>query len=341
MQMSVRTLAPTPGPADILSDSMSESFEDPAALQTFLTDLNIVTTDGIDVPVSALDTCVEACTTMPTSMSQYCAQDRAKLKEMCTKLHIPCAKILPVRSANDVEGAVGAIGLPLLLVSNQRKDEERAGHVLSRIEEAKQAFEARTSDDVYIEQFSNPEQEIACLAVRSTNGTIAFYQFTELIRSHGLIQDLIAPATVNPTAAEEMAKATQAILETLGHVGMMCITFFVRGNNILLDSLTPTVHPAGLWTIENSKTSQYENHVRALMGEEPSPCDITGACRVSRLFGSVPSGLKKLDSGNMMVHIYDPNTEADDVSVGHVLMMNTDRPDFADQWQKLSAVLDR
>lgn len=341
LQMSVRTFAPTPGPADILSDSMSGSFEDPAALQAFLTDLTMVTTAGIDVPVTTLDACIEVCTTMPTGLSQYCAQDRAKLKEMCTKLHIPCAKTLPVGSASDVERAVGTIGLPLLLVSNQRQNEEHSPHVLSRLEEALQAFEARTSDDMFIEQFSNPEQEIACLAVRSTNGTIALYPFTELVRSRGLIQDLIAPATVHPTAAEEMTKAARAMLETLGHVGVMCITFFVRGNNILLDSLTPTVHPAGLWTIENSKTSQYENHIRALLGEEPRPCDITGSCRVSRLFGHVPPALKKLDGGNMMVHVYNPGTEAEDVSVGHVTMMNTERPDFADQWQKLSAALDR
>lgn len=340
-QMSFCAFAPNPGPVDILDESVSAPFEDQASLQALLSEVDMITTDSIDVPVLTLDECAKTRPVMPSAMAQYCAQDRAKLKEVCAKLHIPCAKMLPVRSLSDVEGAVGAIGLPVLLVPNQRRHDERATHVLARVEEVQQAFENRTSEDMLIEQFTNPEQEIACIAVRSSTGSVAMYPFTEIVRSQGFAQDLVAPATVHPTAAEEMTNAMQTMLSTLEHVGVMCITFFVRGTTVLLDSLTPTVHPAGLWTIEGSKTSQYENHVRALLGEEPGACDVTVPCRTVRLFGSIPPAVKKLDGGTIIVHLYDPNPQPETVSVGHVTMMHTDRPDFADQWQKLSAALDR
>lgn len=340
-QLSVRTLDPSPvHPASVLSESFTAEFDDLAALDAFTYEMDAVTVEGPAVPASALLNCSKTCIIAPGIRALECGQDRLKTKELCQKLRIPCTRGMPARSLEEVDQALAAIGFPVVLVPRMRGNDERFPPILTRREHAILAWEECGSKEYIFEQFTNPEREIACMAARSKNGQISSYPLTELIRAKGLLQQMIAPAAgLSPEAEGAAVAATGALLDELEHVGMLCVTFFVRGKEAILDTITPTVHPAGLWTFEGSQTNQYENQIRALTEEELGPGTGMLPCRTIRLFGSVPHNIKDLDMDNIMVHMYGMGQEADDVSVAHLTVMGTDRPDFPDRWKKLSKAL--
>ena len=340
-ELSVRTLDPDPvHPASVLSESITASFDDLAALDSFTLEMDAVTVEGVGVPASALMNCSRKCVIAPSVHALEYGQDRLKTKELCRKLKLPCAKGIAAVHLDDIDEALAAIGSPLLLVPKFRHNDERSAQILSRREHVVQAWGERGTQDYTFEQFTNPEREIACLAARSKEGQIVSYPLVELIRSKGLLVQTDAPATgVSPALTDAMITAMGAILDELEHVGMMCVTFLVRGDDYVVDTITPTVHPAGLWTFEGSNTNQYENQIRALTEEELGPGNSLVPCRTIRIFGSVPIAIKDLSMDGVMVHMYGMGQQADDVSVAHVTMMGTDRPDFVDRWKKLSKAL--
>ncbi len=340
-ELSVRTLGPElVHPASVLSEAFDASFDDLEALESFTYEMDAATVEGVEVPASALMACSKNCIIAPPVASLECGQDRLKTKELCKQLKIPYAKAVLALHKEEVMEALSTIGLPLLLIPRMRTNEERSAHVLSHTDHVREAWEARDTRDWILEQFTNPEREIACMAARSSEGNVSSYPLVELLRSEGLVQQIIAPATdVSQSVANAAVAATSAILDHLEHVGVLCVTFFVRGNDLILDTITPTVHIAGLWTYEGSQTNQYENHIRALTGAELGPATTVVPCRTVRIFGFVPEAVHKLDADGVMVHLYGMGQQADDVCVGHVTIMGTDRPDFADRWKKLSKVL--
>ncbi len=342
----VRTLDPQPlPPARVVSECITGEFDDQDALATFLLETSAVTIEHVEVPSSALLFCSRTADISPSILTCECAADRVKTKEFCKMLHIPCATAMPAATEEDVINALATIGLPLNLVPRMHTKEELQPEVLAKREHVMAAWEARGPGEWLLEQFTNPERELVCFAARSRGGQVVSYPVVEILRHKGIIQQIIAPAEhVSPAVAEYIAQTMSNAIDTLDHIGVLHLTFFVRGDTCLLDSLIPTVFCAGLWSVEGTKTNQYENLVRCLDSAELGPGELVTPCRTVRIFGSIPAAVKSLELSGVALHSYGIDTREDaqeeHVCVGHVTITGTDRLDFEDRWKKLCKALE-
>jgi len=156
-----------------------------------------------------------------------------------------------------------------------------------------------------LERFVPFTRELSILAVRSKTGETAFYPLVENHHRGGILRLSLAPAPrIDPQIQRSAEDSARRILESLKYVGVLAIEFFEAGGRLLANEMAPRVHNSGHWTIEGAVTSQFENHLRAVLGlplGSPSPA---GYSAMLNLIGDLPDSADVLSIPDVHLHLY-------------------------------------
>jgi 5-(carboxyamino)imidazole ribonucleotide synthase len=179
-----------------------------------------------------------------------------------------------------------------------------------------------------LEKFVEFTREVSMLGVRAGTGEMAFYPVIENHHRGGILRLSIAPAPNLTAELQEMAEsATRKVLEALEYVGVLCIEFFEVGGKLLANEMAPRVHNSGHWSIEGAVTSQFENHLRAVMGLPLGSTAVMGHSAMVNLIGELPEAAEVLKVPNVHLHLYGKEPRPGR-KVGHVTVR-------ADKFEKL------
>jgi 5-(carboxyamino)imidazole ribonucleotide synthase len=186
-----------------------------------------------------------------------------------------------------------------------------------------------------LEKFVPFSREVSILGVRGRGGEIAFYPLIENHHRGGILRLALAPApNLTANLQQEAEHAARKVLEALGYVGVLCIEFFELGGRLLANEMAPRVHNSGHWTIEGAVTSQFENHLRAILGMPLGSTVAVGVSAMINLIGEIPDSAEVLNVSNAHLHLYGKEPRAGR-KLGHV----TVRADhFEKLQQRLSAL---
>ncbi len=138
-----------------------------------------------------------------------------------------------------------------------------------------------------LEEFIPFDRELSQIAVRGRDGAVAFYPLVENHHEHGILRWSLAPAP--GVSAELQAAASDyalRILRELDYVGVLAVEFFQRGDGLIANEMAPRVHNSGHWTIEGAETSQFENHLRAVVGWPLGSTAAVGCSAMLNLIGA-------------------------------------------------------
>jgi 5-(carboxyamino)imidazole ribonucleotide synthase len=156
-----------------------------------------------------------------------------------------------------------------------------------------------------LERFVPFTRELSVLAVRSRSGEIAFYPLVENHHRGGILRLSLAPAPrLEPPIQRAAEDAARRILESLKYVGVLAIEFFEAGGRLLANEMAPRVHNSGHWTIEGAVTSQFENHLRAVLGLPLGCTSSTGHSAMLNLIGELPESSDVLAVPDAHLHLY-------------------------------------
>jgi 5-(carboxyamino)imidazole ribonucleotide synthase len=122
------------------------------------------------------------------------------------------------------------------------------------------------STPVYVEQKLDFNKELSVLAARDMKGNIAVYPVVETIHKNNICHTVISPAAISPHLREQAHEIAWETISHLGGAGMFAIEMFAVGDDVLVNEIAPRVHNSGHLTIEAHKTSQFEQHIRAITG---------------------------------------------------------------------------
>ena len=175
------------------------------------------------------------------------------------------------------------------------------------------------------------DRELSLISVRGDLGETRFYPLVENVHQDGILRTSRAPAANAPQAVAE-SYATK-ILDELEYVGVLALELFDVGGQLLANEIAPRVHNTGHWTIEGSETSQFENHLRAILGLPLGSTDSRPALLVN-LIGTVPKTFDVLEIPHAHLHLYgkDPRPGR---KLGHVTLVN---PSSASEHELLKLV---
>jgi len=165
------------------------------------------------------------------------------------------------------------------------------------------AFAALGGVPLLYEEFVPFDAEVSIIGARSTSGEIAIYPLNANVHVDGILRVTRAPGGT-PALARAAARHLTRVLEHFRYTGVLTIEFFVRGGRLVANEMAPRVHNSGHWTIEGAETSQFENHLRAILGLPLGSTRARGHAAMVNLIGTLPAAGEALAVPGLHWHDY-------------------------------------
>ncbi len=299
-------------PVEDLAEFVRADFHDKEVLDRFADGLEVVTYEFENVPVDTVERLARRVPVYPPPAALRASQDRLEEKTFFRNLGIPTAPFVPVHSRRELDAALAAFGYPAILKTRRMGYDGKGQHPIRAAAAAEQAWQALGEPaalaaglDVILEGFVRFDREVSQLAVRGRDGRMAFYPLVENHHAEGMLRLSLAPAPDASPSLTRLARDYAArVLETLDYVGVLAIEFFQRGEELIANEMAPRVHNSGHWTIEGAVTSQFENHLRAVLGLPLGIADVRRACAMLNIIGDFPDTQSVLSHPGAHLHLY-------------------------------------
>jgi 5-(carboxyamino)imidazole ribonucleotide synthase len=313
-------------PVGRIAPRVTAEFSDEAALERFANGLRLVTYEFENIPVEAVRLLAQRVPVYPPPEALEASQDRLREKKLFQDLGIPTTEFAPVDSQEALDGAIKKIGLPAVLKTCRMGYDGKGQRLLRTAEDvslAKNELPRTTSENgapFILEQFVQFNRELSILAVRARTGETAVYPLVENLHRGGILRLSLAPAPhLDPAIQRAAEQAARNIFDRLQYVGVLAIEFFEQNGRLLANEMAPRVHNSGHWTIEGALTSQFENHLRAVVGLPLGSTLAIGCSAMLNLIGEVPDSAEVLAIRDAHLHLYgkSPRTGR---KLGHVTL---------------------
>lgn len=301
-----RFLDPSPeAPVGRIAQRVTADYTDHAALEKFCNGLELVTYEFENVPVEAAKFLAERVPVYPPPAALEAAQDRLAEKTLFRNLGISTTDFLPIATPAEFETAVKKLGLPAVLKTSRMGYDGKGQWTLRTADDVSKAKAELPQGALILERFVPFRRELSVLAVRSRNGETAFYPLVENHHRGGILRLSLAPAPgLEPAVQRAAEDIARRVLESLKYVGVLAIEFFEHEGCLLANEMAPRVHNSGHWTIEGAVTSQFENHLRAVLGLPLGSTGAAGHCAMLNLIGDLPEPSEVLAVPDAHLHFY-------------------------------------
>jgi len=234
------------------------------ALRRFAADCDVLTFDHEHVPTEHLRRLqAEGVVVRPGPAALEHAQDKVLMRQRLSDLGIPCPQWTTVTSAADLDCFAAEVGWPVVLKTPRGGYDGKGVLAVRHLDEA--AAWLAHGRPLLAEQMVDYTRELAVLVARSPHGQAAVWPVVETVQVDGICREVIAPAAIEEDHALAAQQAALRIAGDLGVTGVMAVEMFDTEGGVLVNELAMRPHNSGHWTIEGSRTSQFEQHLRAVL----------------------------------------------------------------------------
>ena len=286
-----RFLDPVAGaPAAAVGDLVVGDLGDEDALAEVADGATVVTYEWEGVPGDAARFLADRSQVHPGARSLEVAQDRLTEKETFRRLGIATPAFAAVGTRAELDHAVGAVGgLPAVLKTRRGGYDGKGQHVLRDAADVDAAWAALGDAPLILESLVPFDRELSVLAVRGIDGEVACWPLVENVHEHGILRVSRAPAPgLDPALQLRGEELASRLLADLDHVGVLAVELFEVDGELLANEIAPRVHNSGHWTIEGAETSQFENHLRAILGRPLGSTAARGPTAMVNCIGEMP-----------------------------------------------------
>jgi 5-(carboxyamino)imidazole ribonucleotide synthase len=254
--------APDVSAAQVIADHVVGDHTVLDDLRGVVADAPVVTFDHEHVPPEHLRTLeAEGHACRPGPHALLFAQDKAAMRERLGDLGAPCPRNAPVASRDDLE----AFGFPAVLKTTRGGYDGKGVWVVRSQDDADEAFAA--DRPLLAEELVDFRRELSALVARSPSGEVRSYPVVESRQVGGVCAEVIAPAPdLDPTLADEARSLAERVATELDVTGILAVEIFETSDGrLLVNELAMRPHNTGHWSIDGAATSQFENHLRAVL----------------------------------------------------------------------------
>lgn len=277
----------TDAPGAQVGEILLGEFGDAQKIAALAARVDLLTYDVENVPVAALAGLPKDKPFLPPVAALAAGQDRLSEKQLFGQLKIPTPKYRSVDGMPDLEEAMHAIGYPAVLKTRRLGYDGRGQRFIRSPAELGSAFNALGGVSLILEEFIEFEREVSLIGVRNRRGDLRFYPLTENRHRDGILRLSLAPCPDRKLQARAQLYVKR-ILQHFDYAGVLAVEFFVKDGRLLANETAPRVHNSGHWTIEGAVTSQFENHVRAILGLPLGDTSATGYSAMVNFIGAMP-----------------------------------------------------
>jgi 5-(carboxyamino)imidazole ribonucleotide synthase len=284
----------------------------------------VVTYEWEGVPASTARALEALAPVLPPPRALDVSQDRVVEKQTLRSLGIATTPFRAVDSLADLITAVDAIGLPAVLKTRRGGYDGKGQAVLGEAADLHAAWTQLGNVPCVLEGFVSFDRELSIVAVRGRDGGVSCWPAVENHHRDGILRLTRAPAPGLDDALQARAEASiRPLLHELDYVGVCCVELFDVGGDLLANEIAPRVHNSGHWTIEGAQTSQFENHLRAILGLPLGSAAALGPSAMVNCIGAMPDRDALLRVPGAHLHDYG-KTPRPGRKLGHVTVIAPD-----------------
>jgi len=313
-----------------------EDCSDAQSLYNALGQPDVITVEREHVNCDLLDQLSQYCAVHPNADAIRVAQHRGREKSFLRSAGIDTVDFEVSSSKEELLTILDKVGLPVLLKTCEEGYDGRGQWMLrSDADVTKMLTEAPLDKDLIVEALANFDREVSVVVARSANGEVASYPLAENTHQNGILMTSFAPAVKPGSAlAEKAAKIAATAIEKLNYVGVLSIEFFVMGEELLVNEIAPRVHNSGHWTQAAPVASQFENHMRAVIGAAIGQTQFSiGHFAMVNLLG-VKVEQNDLSAPNTQLHNYNKSIRPGR-KVGHINLWGDHQESLKQQAEQL------
>ncbi len=249
-------------------------------------------------------------------------QDKYLQKTFLSQNKIPVTDFVEIKSLDDLREKIRQFGYPALLKARKDAYDGRGNYKIKSDDELDKAYNTFAGKTLMLERFVDFKMEVSVIAARNTKGQIATYPVVENIHENNILKITIAPARVSNTVADQAKKIAHDTMDVLHGAGVFGIEMFVtKDDRVIINEIAPRVHNSGHHTLQSSKTSQFEQHLRAILGLDLGDTGLIHPTIMYNILGSDEfSGkykLEELSVENLYLKMYGKAESKPQRKLGH------------------------
>ncbi len=318
-----------------LGEHLHGNYDDPALLAELADKADVVTYEFENVPAEVAKFLADHTQVHPQPDALAIAQDRLTEKNFFHRLHIPTAPFAAVESLQDLQRVMQEIGYPAILKSRRMGYDGKGQVVLTSADQLAAAWTSMQNAPSIVEGFVSFQREVSVIAARRPSGEIAFYPLSENTHSGGILR--VSQCCLNDAMQTQAQDYVTRLLEAIDYVGVIALELFDVDGKLLANEFAPRVHNSGHWTIEGAETSQFENHLRAILDLPLGTTAARGHAAMVNFVGGLAESEKVLALQNTHLHLYD-KVPRKGRKVAHATVRADEAGRFSDALHKLIAL---
>src|SRR6056297_1681319 len=336
--VEVVVLDPTPDcpAAPVASEQIVGGFDDPDAVHELASRVDALT---FEIELADPDLLAEASAehdvpVQPDPATLETIQDKLVQKEALADAGIPVPEFVAVATAAGLERVVEEFD-GVMLKAREGGYDGRGNVPVTDPDDAADAL-AEVGGNAMAEELLDFEREVAVMGLKGADGETRTYPVTETIHREEILRESVAPARADDAVVAEAESVALDVLDFLDGRGVYGIELFeTRDGEVLVNEIAPRPHNSGHWTIEGARTSQFENHVRAVLGWPLGPTDLREPTVSANILGDVAEPEDAtlynvdsvLDTPNAHMHWYGKKQVRPLRKMGHVTVTDPDDGD--------------
>ena len=318
-----------------LSEHLVGAYDDPDLLAQLVEKADVVTYEFENVPAHVAEFLSSHTKVFPSAQALAVAQDRLLEKNFFNELGIGTAPYASVDGLEDLQKAMPTIGFPAILKSRRMGYDGKGQVVLKSESDLTAAWEAMQGAPSIVEGFVPFQREVSIIASRRPSGNIAFYPLSENEHAGGILR--VATACTNDAEQAMAEDYVRRLMEKLDYVGTIALELFDVDGKLLANEFAPRVHNSGHWSIEGSETSQFENHLRAILDLPLGSTKTRGHAAMVNFIGGLPDNTELLSLNNAHLHLYD-KAPRKGRKVAHATVRTDDAESFSSVLTQLKVI---
>jgi 5-(carboxyamino)imidazole ribonucleotide synthase len=319
-------------------------YTDEAALAEFASKIDVATFDFENVPAESARWLAERVPVFPNPRALAVAQDRLAEKTLFRELGIPVPGFADIASRERLDAAVAELGTPCILKTRRLGYDGKGQFRIKSPADVDAAWNAlgaqAASVGLILEAFVAFERELSVVAVRGRDGEFRAWPLTENWHVDGVLSASLAPARIDEATQATALSHAKRLADALDYVGVLALELFCRNGELLANELAPRVHNSGHWTIEGSEASQFQNHLRAVLGLPLGSTRMLGHACMLNWIGAMPDAAPVLREAGGHWHDYGKDARAGR-KVGHATLRADSKEELAGSLRRVGEALGR
>ncbi|MDY0021608.1 5-(carboxyamino)imidazole ribonucleotide synthase [Arenimonas caeni] len=323
---------------------LQADYRDEAALAEFARRIDVATFDFENVPAESAQWLADHVPVFPNPRALAVAQDRLAEKTLFRELDIPVPEFATIDTRGELDAAIARVGTPCILKTRRLGYDGKGQFRIKSPADADAAWAALGPQaarvGLILEGFVAFQRELSVVAVRGRDGELRAWPLTENWHVDGILSASLAPAVADESLQAQALDAARRVAEALDYVGVFALELFLHDGVLVANEMAPRVHNSGHWTIEGAETSQFQNHLRAVLGLPLGAVRPVGHSCMLNWIGEMPPAAAVLAEPGGHWHDYGKSPRVGR-KVGHATLRAETTAGLADALERVGKALGR